>query len=77
MMGASNAELWNNWGLCCFYAGQYDMIFRCFENALLVADDTAQADVWCGRTSASRAAACARARCKHACTCRLHERGAR
>lgn len=49
MMGAANAELWNNLGLCCFYASQYDMIFRCFENALLVADDMAQADVWCAR----------------------------
>jgi hypothetical protein len=47
MMGVSNAELWNNLGLCCFHASQYDMIYRCFENALLVADDMTQADVWC------------------------------
>jgi hypothetical protein len=47
MMGVANAELWNNLGLCCFYASQYDMTFRCFENALLVADDATQADVWC------------------------------
>jgi hypothetical protein len=47
MLGASNAELWNNLGLCCFYASQYDMTLRCFENALQVADDMAQADIWC------------------------------
>lgn len=46
MMGCTNAELWNNLGLCCFYASQYDMTVRCFENALTVADDLAQADVW-------------------------------
>ena len=47
MMGVANAELWNNLGLCCFHAAQYDMTFRCFENALLVADDMTQADIWC------------------------------
>ena len=47
MMGCTNSELWNNLGLCCFYASQYDMTVRCFENALLVADDMAQADIWC------------------------------
>jgi tetratricopeptide repeat protein 8 len=46
MMGCTNAELWNNLGLCCFYASQYDMTVRCFENALMVADDLAQADIW-------------------------------
>ena len=24
-MGVNNTELWNNLGLCCFYASQYDM----------------------------------------------------
>ena len=55
MMGVANAELWNNLGLCCFYASQYDMTFRCFENALLVADNMVQADVWC---AAPRKGAC-------------------
>lgn len=50
MMGVANAELWSNLGLCCFHAAQYDMTFRCFENALLVADDMTQADIWCGST---------------------------
>ena len=47
MMGVSNAELWNNLGLCCFYASQYDMTLRCFEQALLLSDDATKADVWC------------------------------
>ncbi len=35
-MGVVNAELWNNLGLCCFYASQYDMTLTCFERALQV-----------------------------------------
>lgn len=42
----ASAALWNNVGLCCFYAGQYDMTLRCFENALATADDAVMADVW-------------------------------
>lgn len=47
-MGMGNsAELWNNIGLCCFYASQYDMALNCFERALnLSSDDTAMADIW-------------------------------
>ena len=39
-------ELWNNMGLCCFYAGQYDLTLSCFERALMLADDDNMADVW-------------------------------
>jgi tetratricopeptide repeat protein 8 len=39
-MGVHNVELWNNIGLCCFYASQYDMCLSCFERALALADDT-------------------------------------
>lgn len=45
-MGISSAELFNNLGLCCFYAQQFDMALGCFERALTVADDDAMADVW-------------------------------
>uniref|UniRef100_A0A8C7F574 Tetratricopeptide repeat domain 8 n=1 Tax=Oncorhynchus kisutch TaxID=8019 RepID=A0A8C7F574_ONCKI len=39
--------LYNNLGLCCFYAQQYDMTLSSFERALaLVANDEEQADVW-------------------------------
>jgi tetratricopeptide repeat protein 8 len=48
MMGVSNAEVWNNLGLCCFYASQFDTALRCLENALLTGDDELQADVWYG-----------------------------
>lgn len=53
-MGCTNSELWNNLGLCCFYASQYDMTVRCFENALMVADDLAQADIWCAEYSTQK-----------------------
>jgi tetratricopeptide repeat protein 8 len=42
----NNTELWNNLGLCCFYASQYDMALHCFERALGLADDDNMADVW-------------------------------
>ena len=45
-MGIYNAELFNNIGLCCFYAQQYDMTLTCFEQALSLATDEAVADVW-------------------------------
>ena len=45
-MGVSNAELWNNVGLCCFYAGQYDMALGCFERGLSLAEDDSMADIW-------------------------------
>jgi len=45
-MGLNNTELWNNLGLCCYYAAQYDMALGCFERALALADDDNMADVW-------------------------------
>jgi tetratricopeptide (TPR) repeat protein len=45
-MGVNNAELWNNLGLCCFYASQYDMTLSCMERALAMADDDNMADIW-------------------------------
>jgi len=45
-MGVSNSELWNNIGLCCFYAAQYDMSLGCFERALGMANDDVMADIW-------------------------------
>src|SRR4051812_44654207 len=46
-MGVSSSELWNNLGLCCFYAQQYDMTLTCFERALAsVEDDTIGSDIW-------------------------------
>lgn len=45
-MGVVNAEIWNNLGLCCFYAAQYDSCLSCFERALALADDSAAPDVW-------------------------------
>jgi len=45
-MGVHNAELFNNLGLCCFYAQQYDHTISCFERALNLATDENAADVW-------------------------------
>ena len=45
-MGVYNTELFNNLGLCCFYAQQYDMTLNCFERALALATDDNIADVW-------------------------------
>ncbi|XP_048050942.1 tetratricopeptide repeat protein 8-like [Megalobrama amblycephala] len=46
-MGVFNCQLYNNLGLCCFYAQQYDMTLSSFERALaLVSSDEEQADVW-------------------------------
>ena len=45
-MGVYNAELYNNLGLCCYYAQQYDMTLTCFERALALADDDTLGDVW-------------------------------
>ena len=38
-MGVSNAELYNNLGLCCFYAQQYDMSLACMDRALTMATE--------------------------------------
>lgn len=45
-MGVATTELWNNLGLCCFYAGQFDMTVSCFERALSLSDDSNAASVW-------------------------------
>ncbi|KAK6304427.1 hypothetical protein J4Q44_G00250130 [Coregonus suidteri] len=46
-MGVYHCQLYNNLGLCCFYAQQYDMTLSSFEKALaLVANNEEQADVW-------------------------------
>jgi tetratricopeptide repeat protein 8 len=42
----TSAELWNNLGLCCFYAQQYDMTLSCFERALALAEDDNMPDIW-------------------------------
>ena len=45
-MGVYNAELFNNLGLCCYYAQQYDMALSCFQHALVLASSDTLADVW-------------------------------
>ena len=45
-MGIYNAEVFNNLGLSCFYAQQYDVTIKCFERALSIATDEQSADVW-------------------------------
>ncbi|MBN3287577.1 TTC8 protein, partial [Polyodon spathula] len=46
-MGVYNCQLYNNLGLCCFYAQQYDMTLSSFKRALqLAANDEEVADVW-------------------------------
>ena len=46
-LGVCNSELFNNIGLCCFYAQQYDMIFTCFDKARsLASNDLQLADIW-------------------------------
>ena len=45
-MGVYNAELFNNLGLCCFYAQQYDMTLTCFERALSLADENTVSEIW-------------------------------
>ena len=46
-MGVCNAELYNNLGLCCFYAQQFDMSLACMDRALsLTEDDETQSEVW-------------------------------
>lgn len=45
-LGINSAEVWNNMGLCAFYAGQYDFCLSCFERGLLMSDDTVSSDIW-------------------------------
>ncbi|EDQ89506.1 uncharacterized protein MONBRDRAFT_32314 [Monosiga brevicollis MX1] len=45
-MGVASAELFNNLGLSCFQAQQYDLAFNCFERALMLADNSSLSDVW-------------------------------
>lgn len=35
-MGIGTAELYNNLGLCCFFAQQYDMTLTCFQVRILI-----------------------------------------
>ena len=45
-MGVYNAEIFNNLGLCCYYAQQFDMALSCFQRALVLASSNTLADVW-------------------------------
>ena len=45
-MGINTSELWNNLGLSCFYAAQFDMALNCFDRALSLASDDSMADIW-------------------------------
>lgn len=46
-IGIQSVEVWNNMGLCCYYANQFDLALNCFEKAIAMAeDDSAAADVW-------------------------------
>ena len=45
-MGISSPALWNNIGLSCFYASQFDMALGCFDKALHEAGDEETADIW-------------------------------
>lgn len=58
-LGINSVEVWNNLGLCAFYAGQYDFCLSCFERALLLysnfncssnnenaSNDEIVADIW-------------------------------
>ncbi|XP_061049015.1 tetratricopeptide repeat protein 8-like isoform X1 [Eubalaena glacialis] len=45
--GVYNCQLFNNLGLCCFYAQQYDMTLTSFEHALSLAENEEEvAEVW-------------------------------
>lgn len=45
-MGVMASELFNNLGLSCFFAQQYDMAINCFERALVKANDDTMGDIW-------------------------------
>ncbi|XP_052503353.1 tetratricopeptide repeat protein 8 [Budorcas taxicolor] len=46
-MGVYNCQLFNNLGLCCFFAQQYDMTLTSFERALSLAENEEEvADIW-------------------------------
>lgn len=45
-MGVYNVELFINFGFCCFFVQQYDMIFNCFERVLVLVFDENMVDVW-------------------------------
>lgn len=46
-MGVTSCQLWNNLGLCTFYASHYDLTLSCFERALATAEEDGEsADVW-------------------------------
>ncbi len=51
-MGLHNVELYNNLGLSCFYAQQYDMTLACMERALEMATDESLGNwPWCYDTN--------------------------
>lgn len=45
-LGINSAEVWNNLGLCAFYANQFDFCLSCFERGLILADDETASDIW-------------------------------
>lgn len=45
-MGVNSAELYLNIALCCFYCQQFDLAIGCLEQALALADDAVQPDLW-------------------------------
>ena len=45
-LGINSAEVWNNLGLCAFYANQFDFCLSCFERGLILADDDIASNIW-------------------------------
>ena len=45
-LGINSAEVWNNLGLCAFYANQFDFCLSCFERGLILADDEVASNIW-------------------------------
>ncbi len=45
-LGINSAEVWNNLGLCAFYANQFDFCLSCFERGLILADDDVASNIW-------------------------------
>ena len=45
-MGVYSTELFNNLGLCSYYAQQFDVAVDCFSRALELASDDEMSDVW-------------------------------
>ena len=45
-MGIHNTEVFQNLGLCCYYAQQYDMALTCILRALKLASDEHLPNIW-------------------------------